>query len=415
MIVSLAALFVTAVLLGMAGITLSNLLLFPRLRAKRNGEARTANPRGPAFDPEGGSVGDRPQHNRSQLVSVLVPARNEAAVIAATVHRLLEQDYPCFELLVLDDHSTDGTGEIARAAGRGDARLRVLPGADLPPRWAGKNWACHQLSQAARGERLVFTDADTIWAAGALSALMTEMDRTGADLLTGWPTQITVTWPERLVVPLMAMIVIAYLPVLMTHHTSWAAFAAANGQCMAFRRKAYDVVGGHAALKGEVLEDVKFARRIKAKRLRLRMADGNRLISCRMYDSWPAVRDGYAKNILAGYSSSLVVLTLATLFHLLVFVAPPLWLLLGWLDPAPLALSAAELSVTLPGWPWWPLALTATGMALRAASAWFTRQRARDAVFMPISALLMTIISMRSAWWQLHYGGPVWKGRVIKA
>lgn len=385
------ALFVTVALLGMVGIMLSNLVLFPRLTKSQ-----------------------RPASS-FQLISVLIPARDEVAVIGDTVRRMLAQTYPRFELLVLDDHSTDGTAEVARIAAGGDARLRVIAGAALPAGWGGKNWACHQLAEAAQGDWLLFTDADTIWAPDALTAVAAEAERSRADLLTVWPTQLAVTWPERLVVPLMALVIIGYLPVFMVHYTPWSPFAAANGQCLFFRRTAYDAIGGHAALKGDVLEDVKFARRIKAARLRLRMADGNGLVACRMYNDWPGVRDGYAKNILSGYGS-LPALALATVFHWLVFLGPWAWLVAGsWLLETDVwHVSIAASSFQLPAWPWWPALLAGGGITLRAVTAWFTRQRARDALLMPVSVLLMTVIAARSAYWQIRYGGPVWKGRVIR-
>lgn len=356
------------------------------------------------------------------FVSILIPARNEAAVIGETVRRMLAQTYPRFELIVLDDGSTDGTAEVARAAAAGDARVRVIAGEALPPGWAGKNWACHQLAQAAQGDWLLFTDADTIWAPDALAAVVAEAGRTRADLLTVWPTQITITWPERLVVPLMALVVIGYLPVFMVHYTPWSPFAAANGQCLLFRRRAYDAIGGHAALKGDVLEDVKFARRIKAHRLRLRMADGNGLVSCRMYRDWPGVRDGYAKNILSGYGGSLLFLALATIFHWLVFLWP--WAAVG-LQIANCGLRIEDATFHILHSTFhiphsrllalgWPLLLVVLGIALRAVTAWFTRQRVRDALLMPASVLLMTVIAAKSAYWQIRYGGPVWKGRVVR-
>lgn len=400
-----AALFVTVVLFGMVGIMLSNLALFPRLTS----------PPTPLLPGEGS---EPPPSLRgkgaggSGLVSILIPARDEAAVIGDTVRRMLAQTYPRFELLVLDDHSSDGTAEIARAAAGGDARLRVIAGAALPAGWGGKNWACHQLAQAAQGDWLLFTDADTIWAPDALAAVAAEAERARADLLTVWPTQIAATWPERLVVPLMALVVIGYLPVFMVHYTPWSPFAAANGQCLLFRRTAYDAIGGHAALRGEVLEDVKFARRIKAARLRLRMADGNRLVACRMYTDWPGVRDGYAKNILSGYGS-LPALMLATVFHWLVFLWPWAALAIGdWgLGTGDWGLGIGDSRWLMVGW---AAALAALGIAIRAVTAWFTRQRVGDALLMPVSVLLMTVIAAKSAYWQIRYGGPVWKGRVVK-
>ncbi len=385
------ALFASAALLGMLGILASNLILFPKLSGRTRLDA------------------DR----EFALVSVLIPARNEAGVIAHTVQRILAQTYHNFELIVLDDNSEDGTGELARTAARGDPRLRVIGGQPLPQGWAGKNWACHQLARAARGDILLFTDADTIWAPDGLAALVAEMLGNGADLQTVWPTQITETWAERLTVPNMALVVMAYLPVLLTHFSRWPAFAAANGQVMAFRRRAYDQIRGHEGVRGEVVEDVKLARHIKAAGLRLRMADGNRLISCRMYTDWPGVRNGFAKSIVGGYGSVLGVI-LSILFHVTVFLLPPVWLLLGWLNPEGFAIGAGGLSVTLPGWPLWPAVLTAAGMGLRGITAWFTHQRARDAFLMPATVVLMTAISLLACWWQLRYGGPVWKGRVIQ-
>ncbi len=383
MILLALALFVTVVLLGMVGITLSNLVLFPRLTKSQL----------PA--------------SSFPFVSILIPARNEAAVIGDTVRRMLAQTYPRFELIVLDDHSTDGTAAVAQAAAGGDARLRVIAGATLPAGWGGKNWACHQLAQAARGDWLLFTDADTIWAPDALAAVAAEAERTRADLLTVWPTQISATWPERLVVPLMALVIIGYLPVFMVHYTPWSPFAAANGQCLLFRRTAYEAIGGHAALRSEVLEDVKFARRVKAHHLRLRMADGNRLVACRMYSDWPSVRDGYAKNILSGYGS-LPALALAAVFHWLVFLGP--WAALELANGEwRMANGEWQLPVTA-----WMIVLAALGIAIRAVTAWFTRQRVRDALLMPVSVLLMTVIAAKSAYWQIRYGGPVWKGRVVR-
>jgi chlorobactene glucosyltransferase len=368
---------VTLILIGIAAIAVVNSLFFPRL--------------GKAARPT-----DRPK------ISVLIPARNEAAVIGRTVRGLLAQSYQNFEIIVLDDQSTDDTADIVRNLAEQSPRLRLMKGQPLPAGWLGKNWACQQLAEAATGEWLIFSDADVTWTPDALSALIAEMTQTQADLLTVWPTQRTESWGERLTVPLMALVVLGYLPLPLVHHTPWAAFAAANGQCMAFRRRAYDTVGGHRAVRGEVLEDVILARRLKAEGLQLRMADGANRVNCRMYPDWPAVRDGYAKNILAGYGGRVSFLLLATLFHWLLFLLPWLWLTFGWLLP------------DLPGWPLWPLLLVGLGIGIRSLTAAVTRQRMLDALLMPASVLLMTRIAFQAIWWQWRYGGPLWKGRVIK-
>ena len=370
------SIFVLLALIGMAAITIVNTFAFSRL-------------------------GQSPRTGQQPLVSVLIPARNEAEVITRTVYSLLTQTYPNFEIIVLDDNSADGTADIVRRVADQNSRLRVVSGASLPKDWSGKNWACHQLSQLAQGEILVFTDADVTWAPQALSSLVVEMEQTQADLLTIWPTQQTHSWAERLTVPLMALVVIGYLPLPLVHFTPWSTFAAANGQCMAFRRQAYQAIQGHRAVRGEVLEDVTLSRHVKRHGLRLRMVDGAELVNCRMYQDWSAVRDGFAKNILAGYGGQITFLLLATIFHWLVFLGPWLWLALGW----------AEADQT--GWPFGPLLLIGLGIGIRALTAALTRQRILDALLMPVSVLLMTRIALQAIWWQWRYGGPRWKGRTI--
>jgi chlorobactene glucosyltransferase len=337
------------------------------------------------------------------LLSICIPARDEARAIGATVRALLAQTGVEFELIILDDGSTDGTAEIARAAAGDDPRLRVLSGSPLPSGWSGKNWACQQLGQAARGAWLIFTDADVHWQPGALAALIARAEATRADLLTVWPTQTTVTWGERLCVPMMAFVILGYLPALAVHHLPFASLAAANGQCLCFRRSAYARIRGHAAVRDRIIEDIVFARAIKRAGLSLRTADGAGLIGCRMYTCWREVRDGYAKNILAGYGSTIGLL-LGALFHWLILLLPWLWLI-------------AELFGVQTGVPGGAIAaagLIALGIGVRALTAAVTRQRVIDALLLPISALLFTRIAAQALWWQIRYGGPRWKGRTIR-
>ena len=153
-----------------------------------------------------------PPPPRTPRVSVLVPARNEEAHIGDCVRSLLAQDYPDFEVLVLNDHSTDRTGAILADLSAGDERLRVLQGRDLPDGWLGKHWACQQLADAADGELFLFTDADTRHGGQSIrhgaAALLAE----GADLLTAFPHEETVTWAEKLVVPVVPWCIFTFLP-----------------------------------------------------------------------------------------------------------------------------------------------------------------------------------------------------------
>ncbi len=371
---------VTIALLIMLAIALHNAYYFPRLTLPHAATTATiAHPLPP--------------------ISILLPARNEAQHIEQIVQALLAQAYPHFELLVLDDQSTDGTARLAKAAAKDDPRFRLIMGTTLPPEWSGKNWACHQLAQQARHATILFTDADVQWRPGALAALIAMQQSTQADLLTVWPTQITHTWGERLVVPLMSLAVLAYLPVRFAHQSPYPLAAAANGQCMLFQRVAYQACRGHAAIRHRILDDVLLAQRVKAVGLRVRMADGAGLIACRMYHSWREVFLGYAKNILAGHGDSPRLLMASMLLHNTLFVAPWIWLLLGQMG----ALHA--------GWPWWPLALIGLGVLVRGMTAYSSRQRICDSLWMPVSVLLMTGIAWQALWWHWHAGGPQWKGR----
>ena len=364
-------LLVTLALLVLALTAMLNTLTYPRLRPARLALA----PR----------------------LSVLVPARDEAPVIAATLRSLLSQDYPDFEVLLLDDHSSDGTGRLALQAAGGDRRFRLVKGADLPPGWLGKNWACHQLSQQADGSILVFADADVHWAPGALTALVHQLQSRQAGMLAVWPTQVTRTPAERLVVPLLMLVALAYLPEIVVRGTHWRGFAAANGQCLAFTRPAYDRLGGHAAVRNRIVEDVSLARLARSRRVRLVMALGEDMVSCRMYSGWAAVRDGFAKNIVAGFGGVGFVIVSAV-FHILLFWGPWVWLLVGPRLPQDA------------GWPWIPLALVILGLGVRALTAAASRQRIIDALWMPVSVGLMLFIAARGIWWSVN-GGPRWKGR----
>lgn len=333
-------------------------------------------------------------------VSILIPARNEEKRIAATIGALLQQTYTNFELIILDDQSTDKTKAVIEGNVRNDPRVKLLDGQPLPTGWLGKNWACAQLAAKASGDLLIFTDADVLWAPKALHSVITLMQTTRAEMLTVWPTQETTTWGERLVVPMMMFVIMGYLPELAVRCLPWRIFAAANGQCLVFNRSVYQHIGGHAVVRNNIVEDVGLAQKVKQHKYKLVMALGNQQVKTRMYSGWVEARDGFAKNILAGHNNSPLFLLFSTLFHWGLFLVPWIWLAAGWLEPGPL-------------YPVVPAVMVMLGFAARLLSAFATHHRPMDALFLPVSVILFTIIASRSLYWHYFLGGPKWKDRQI--
>jgi len=299
-----------AMLYKLATLTL-NLWLFPVLKGKKSVSKEPTS-----------SAPDAPR------ISLLLPVRDEVLNLSETLPRLLEQTCAGgVELLVLDDGSSDGTFELACELGREYPHFQLLRGQALPEGWIGKNWACHQLSRQARGEVLIFTDADVLWEMGALEAVLGELERGGADLLTVWPRQKVGGWSERLLVPLIDAVLLACFPYPLAYVPA-AGAAAGNGQLMAFRREAYHKIGGHAGVCGEVLEDVKLARMVKGRGLKLRLALGGAAVGVRMYRGYGEVLEGFGKNLRSFHGGSRALLVGSSAFHLALYTLP--WFVRGW-------------------------------------------------------------------------------------
>jgi chlorobactene glucosyltransferase len=272
-------------------------------------------------------------------VSVLLPARNEALRIRPCLESLLLQNYPALEIIVLDDESQDATAEIVRALGfSSDSNRRLIQGTPLPPGWTGKSWACHQLAEVAGGEYLLFIDADTIHQPDAISAAVAAAEQFRSDLLTLWPHQITVTFAEKLIIPLMFVVGGSYLPhwlLILAQRFPWLAqvlgknFIArcgtAVGQFLLFRRDSYFQLGGHRAVGAHLVEDISLAREV-AKRIpegwRLMTADGTCLVGCRMYTSLVQIWEGFTKNLWPVFDGDWLGFWLAVIWQFLVCVLP---------------------------------------------------------------------------------------------
>jgi Glycosyl transferase family 2 len=264
-----------------------------------------------------------------ERVSVLIPARDEAARIGACLTSVLDQvSAPDLEILVLDDGSTDGTGDIARHLADGDPRVRILPGDPLPDGWLGKPHACDQLARAATGSVLVFVDADVVLAPHAIAAAVQLLREAPLDLVSPYPRQIAETWSERLVQPLLQWSWLTFLPLGLAERSPRRALAGANGQVLAVDAEVYRRAGGHRAVRAEVLDDIALVRAVKAAGGRGGLVDGTSLATCRMYESWPQLREGYTKSLWAAFGSPWGTVTVVTALGVL-YVVPPVAALRG--------------------------------------------------------------------------------------
>ena len=230
-------------------------------------------------------------------VSVLIPARNEEANISTCIEGFLSQDYDNFEILVLDDQSTDRTEAIIEKFSQEHPEVQAIRGKPLPAGWLGKNWACHQLNLHANGEILIFTDADNCPAPNAIANTVAYMQKLELGLLSAFPEKVTSTLAEKLVVPVVDMFVYAGLPLWLTYFSRFPSLAAASGLWIAITRDAYQQVGGHQAVSNQIVEDVELSRLAKKNGIRILTLAGTRVVSCRMYHSFSEVWDGFSKNL----------------------------------------------------------------------------------------------------------------------
>jgi glycosyltransferase involved in cell wall biosynthesis len=233
--------------------------------------------------------------SNSERVSVIVPARNEEAVIAACVESLAVQE-GIVEILVIDDQSSDRTADIVRSLSAQYPNVRLLGATELPPGWVGKNNAVWIGARESRGEWLLFTDADAVHARDSAAKALSIAAENGAAMVSFSPEQVMQTWYEKAVIPYVFTRLSSRFRFAEVNDPSKSA-AAANGQFILVRRDAYDIVGGHASISGEVLEDVALAARVKAAGYRIWFGSGKGIVRVRMYRSFAAMWEGWKKNL----------------------------------------------------------------------------------------------------------------------
>ena len=334
------------------------------------------------------------------LVSILIPARDEEAQIAACLDSLLAQDYQRTEIIVYDDDSTDATPSIlADYVERFPGKVRAIRGA-LEEGWYGKPHAMQRLSEAARGSWLFFTDADTVHKPDSVSFAAGLAEHYRADLVSGYALLKISSFGEAVTVPSIYLLTMSLMPTWLSHRSRVPALSHAIGQVMFFKAKAYREAGGYAAVAHEVSEDVRIARLIKRAGGRVLFADLKEHVSCRMYDCYRAAVDGFSKNVYDYFNKKFALLLAVTILVPIVFFLP----LFGaaWL---PETLLAAQ--------PWCRLA------SLLVFYAWgiVTVDRALP-WYVPFVYPLVFVNTLSAAWraFRLFATGRAvaWKGRMVK-
>lgn len=233
-------------------------------------------------------------------VSILIPMRDEitnvdGVITAALTSTLLTE----FEIIVLDDQSVDGTAERLGQY----PKVQTILGASLPQGWLGKNFACHQLVAHSSGEYLVFVDADVRLAPNAVAAAISKLDALGWDFISPYPRQLAESFFERLIQPLLQWSWLSSLPLRLAERGTFASMVIANGQFLIVKRSSYLKVGGHKAIRHEVLDDLELARLLVKDGFKGGVAEGSALATCRMYDNRSDLFNGYTKSLWRAFGS----------------------------------------------------------------------------------------------------------------
>lgn len=345
-----------------------------------------------------------PEHNSIRsasaaepIASILIPARDEeeniaAALAAARANRQLE-----LEILVMDDHSQDRTAEIVSAIEAQDERVHLLRTPALPRGWCGKQHACAQLAKRAKGEYLIFVDADVRLAADAVGRMIRFVEESGCDLASGIPRQITGSLVEKLVVPLIHFVLLGFLPMAGMRGFSGAAWAAGCGQLFIARREAYKMAGGHGGIRESRHDGLMLPRLFRGVSLKTDLFDATDLATCRMYHSDDEVLVGFAKNATEGMASPVAILPWTTV------------LIGGQVLPLVLLVLSLGVAGTL------AIEIALLGTALvyipRLLLAARFRQSLSGAVLHPLGVLIVIGIQW-FALWRVGVGAPLaWKER----
>ena len=332
-------------------------------------------------------------------VSVLIPARDEEERIAAAVDAARTSRDVDVEVVVMDDHSSDRTSEIVRGIAAADPRVRLEPAPPLPTGWGGKMHACRTLAESASHPLLLFVDADVELAPDGVARAASFLEDANADLASGFPRQLTGSLAEKLLIPLIHLVLLGYLPIRAMRRSDSPAFAAGCGQLMLARRPGYERSGGHGAVRTTFHDGLQLPRAFRRSGLRTDLFDATDIAACRMYHGAREVVEGLAKNAHEGMAAPVAIWVWSGL------------LLGGHVMPAVLAAVGA---LAAPTSAWFAASLTAVGVAwlTRAALAVRFRQPVVSVLLHPVGVAALVAIQWL-AWWRRRSGRATsWKGRV---
>jgi chlorobactene glucosyltransferase len=352
-----------------------------------------------------------PPDTPAPLISVIVPARNEERNIRRCLEALLSQEYPRYEVIVVDDRSTDATpqilDQIQEQHGEKSPPLKIVHGEDLPEGWAGKPHTLHQGVQVAEGDWYCFIDADTFARPDLLASTYLTAKKHAAEMFTMLTRQELAGFWERVIQPLVFTALSIGFPFERVNDPD-KPDAIANGQFILIRREAYHAAGGHAGVKGRIDEDRALAAAVKGSGYRLVIANGWEVASTRMYTSLPEIWEGWTKNIFLGMQGKLGLLTFGALVGLLGALVLPAWLLagIGWIL---LGGGTAAWTVTVQALLAWAFLLY---YRVKAAEA-FEIPRGY-ALTLPLGSLMLTAMMFASTYKVLSGQGVSWRGRTYK-
>ena len=332
-------------------------------------------------------------------ISVLIPARDEAHGIEAAVRSVLASAGVEFEVVVMDDGSTDGTGAIVAAMAERDARMRLEQAPKLPTEWNGKQHACWALAHVARYEVFCFMDADVRLEPEALARMAAFMQSSGSPLVSGFPRQMTETWMEWLLLPLIHFVLLGFLPMDRMRKTTDPAFASGCGQFLMMTREAYFAAGGHAEIKATMHDGLLLPRLFRQHGMRTDLADLTSLARCRMYRNAAQVWQGLAKNATEGIAAPVRIVPISLVLVLGQIV--PYLLLASLLTGRVVKIEVLVFVVVATVAAWLPRVLAAVRF----------RQDWRGALLHPVGIAVLLAIQWYSLTRKLMGGAVSWKDR----